>query len=117
MSDARFTAAGYAIMIEDDPSQKLQSKRKTYAHIAFGSKTFNPTKTKLSIYAKEFLSIYFAFVEFGHLMWRSTFPTVVITDNRSVTLFFKQNSFLLHFGTHVNMSCNTILSLPLLLVQ
>ena len=89
MSDASFTAAGYAIMIEDDPSQKLQSKRKTYAPIAFGSKTFNPTQTKLSIYAKEFLSIYFAFVEFGHLMWGSTFPVIVFTDNRSVTRFFQ----------------------------
>ena len=36
MSDASFTAAGSAIMIEDDPQQKLQSKRKTYAPIAFG---------------------------------------------------------------------------------
>ena len=89
MSDASFIAAGYAIMIEDDPNQKLQSKRKTYAPIAFGSKTFNPTQTKLSIYAKEFLSIYFAFVEFGHLMWGSTFPVIVFTDNRSVTRFFQ----------------------------
>ena len=46
MSDASFTAAGYAIMIEDDPQQKLQFKRKTYAPIAFGSKTFNPTQLK-----------------------------------------------------------------------
>ena len=89
MSDASFTAAGYAIMTEDDPKQKLQSKRKTYAPIAFGSKTFNPTQTKMSIYAKEFLSIYFAFVEFGHLMWGSTFPIIVFTDNRSVTRFFQ----------------------------
>ena len=89
MSDASFTAAGYAIMIEDDPIQKLQSKRKTYAPIAFGSKTFNPTQTKMSIYAKEFISIYFAFVEFGHLMWGSTFPVIVFTDNRSVTRFFQ----------------------------
>ena len=89
MSDASFTAAGYAVMIEDDPNQKLQSKRKTYAPIAFGSKTFNPTQTKMSIYAKEFLSIYFAFVEFGHLMWGSTFPVIVFTDNRSVTRFFQ----------------------------
>ena len=68
ISDASFTAAGYAIMIEDDPQQKLQSKRKTYAPIAFGSKTFNPTQLKMSIYAKEFLAIFFAFSEFGHLM-------------------------------------------------
>ena len=68
MSDASFTAAGYVILIEDDPQQKLQPKRKTYAPIAFGSKTFNPTKLKMSIYAKEFLAKFFAFSEFGHLM-------------------------------------------------
>ena len=32
---------------------------------AFGSKFFDPTQTKMSIYAKECLSIYLAFVEFG----------------------------------------------------
>ena len=89
MSDASFTAAGYAIMIEDDPQQKLQSKRKTYAPIAFGSKTFNPTQLKMSIYAREFLAIFFAFPEFGHLMWGSTFPEIVFTDNRAVTRFFQ----------------------------
>ena len=89
MTDASFTAAGYAIMIEDDPDQKLQSRRKTYAPIAFGSKTFNPTQLKMSIYAKEFLAIYFAFSEFGHLMWGSVFPVIVFTDNRSVTRFFQ----------------------------
>ena len=89
MTDASFTAAGYAIMIEDDPDQKLQSRRKTYAPIAFGSKTFNPTQLKMSIYAKEFLAIYFAFSEFGHLMWDSVFPVIVFTDNRSVTRFFQ----------------------------
>ena len=67
-SDASYTAAGYAILIEDDPQQKLQSKRKTYAPIAFGSKTLNPTQLKMSVYAKEFLAIFFAFSEFGHLM-------------------------------------------------
>ena len=89
MSGASFTAAGYAIMIGDNLNQKLQSRRKTYAPIAFGSKTFNPTQTKMSIYAKEFLSIYFALVEFGHPMWGSTFPVFVFTDNRSVTRFFQ----------------------------
>ena len=63
MSDASFTAGGYAIMIEDNPNQKLQSKRKTFSPIAFGSKTFNPTQTKVSNYAKEFLSLYSGLVE------------------------------------------------------
>ena len=40
MTDASFNAAGYGIMIEDDPNQKLQSSRENYAPIAFGSKTF-----------------------------------------------------------------------------
>ena len=68
MTDASFHAAGYAIMIEDNPNQKLQSRRKTYAPIAFGSKTYSPAQLKMSIYAKEFLAIHFAFSEFGHLM-------------------------------------------------
>ena len=76
-------------MIEDDPNEKVQSKRKTSPHIAFGSITFNPTQTKVSQYAKEFLSIYFAFVEFGHLMLGSTFPVIVFTDMRSITRFFQ----------------------------
>ena len=41
MSDASFTAAGYAITIEDDPNQKLQSKRKTCTH-SFWFKHFQP---------------------------------------------------------------------------
>ena len=30
MTDASFRSAGYALMIEDNPDQKIQSKRKTY---------------------------------------------------------------------------------------
>ena len=109
MSHASCTAAGYAIMIEDDPNQKLQSKRKTYAPIAFASKAFNPTQTKMSIYTKEFLSIYFTFVQFGHLMWGSTFPVIVFTDNCSLTGFFQTKMILQHFGMPAIMSYNTIL--------
>ena len=89
MTDASFTAAGYAIMIGGNPNQTLQSRRQTYAPIAFGSKTFNPTQLEMSIYAKEFLAIYFAFFEFGHLVCGSVFPVIVFTDNRSVTRFFQ----------------------------
>ena len=36
MTDASFRSAGYALIIEDNPDQKIQSKRKTYApwHLA-----------------------------------------------------------------------------------
>ena len=46
MTDASFRSAGYALMIEDNPDQKIQSKRKTYAPIAFGSKVFPPHSLK-----------------------------------------------------------------------
>ena len=36
MTDARFQAAGYAVLTEDDPNQKYTSTGKTYAPIAYG---------------------------------------------------------------------------------
>ena len=89
MTDASFRSAGYALMIEDNPDQKIQSKRKTYAPVAFGSKTFSPAQLKMSIYSKEFLAIYSAFLEFAHILWEATKPTIILTDNKSVTRFFQ----------------------------
>ena len=51
MTDASFSAAGYAVLIEDDPLEKYTSTRKTFAPVAYGSKTFGPTQLKMSIYA------------------------------------------------------------------
>ena len=88
MTDASFRSAGYALMIENNPNQKIQSKRETYAPVAFGSKNFSPAQLKMSIYSKEFLAIYMAFLEFAHILWEATKPTIVLTDNKSVTHFF-----------------------------
>ena len=76
-------------MIEDNPNQKIQSKRKTYAPVAFGSKVFSPAQLKMSIYSKKFLAIYMAFLEFAHILWETSKPTIVLTDNKSVTRFFQ----------------------------
>ena len=89
MTDASFQAAGYAVLIEDDPNQKYTSTRKTYAPIAYRSKTFSPSQIKMSIYAKEFLAIYMAFKEFGHIFWGATKPVIIMTDSKSVTRFFQ----------------------------
>ena len=89
MTDASFRSAGYALMIEDNPNQKRQSKRKTYAPVAFGSKNFNPAQLKMSIYSKEFLAIYLAFLEFALILCEATKPTIVLTDNKSVNRFFQ----------------------------
>ena len=89
MTDASFQAAGYAVLIEDDPNQKYTSTRKTYAPIAYGSKTYSPSQIKMSIYAEEFLAIYMAFKEFGHIFWGATKPVIIMADSKSVTRFFQ----------------------------
>ena len=66
-TDASFSSAGYAFLIEDDPLEKNTSTRKTSAPVAYGSKTFSPSQLKISIYAKEFLAFFLAFKEFGHI--------------------------------------------------
>ena len=43
MTDANFKNAGYALMTEEDPQHKITSTKKTYAPVAFGSKTFSPS--------------------------------------------------------------------------
>ena len=89
MTDANFKNASYALLIEENADEKLTSVKKTYAPVAFGSKTFSPSQIKMSIYAKEFLAIYFAFMEYSHILWGSTKPVIVLTDNKSVTRFFQ----------------------------
>ena len=89
MTDASFRSAGYALMIEDNPDQKIQSKRKTYAPVAFGSKIFSPAQLKMPIHSKEILAIYMAFLEIAHILWETTKPTIVLTDNKPVTRFFQ----------------------------
>ena len=89
ITDANFKNAGYALKTEEDPEQKITSTKKTYAPVAFGSKTFSPSQLKMSIYVKEFLAIYFAFMEYSHILWGSTKPIIVLTDNKSVTRFFQ----------------------------
>ena len=85
MTDASFSAAGFAVLIEDDPLEKYTSTMKTFAPVANGSKTFSPTQLKMSIYAKEFLAIFFAFKDFRHIFWGTPNPVIILTDNKSVT--------------------------------
>ena len=120
LTDVSFRSAGYALMIEDNPDQKNQSKRKTYAPVAFGSKVFFPAQLKMSIYSKDFLAIYIAFLEFAHILWETPKPTIILTDNKSVTRFFQTKAippslwnacdFVLQFNfkiAHIAGSINT----------
>ena len=68
-------------MTEEDPEQKITSTKKTYAPVALGSKTFSPSQLKMSVYAKDFFAIYFDFMEYSHILWGPSMPTIVLTDN------------------------------------
>ena len=57
--------------------------------MAFGSKIFYPAQLKLSIYSKDVLATYTAFLEFAHILWEATKPTIVLRDNKAVTRFFQ----------------------------
>ena len=74
MCDASEHAAGYVLLIEDyaDPSVK-----QTYAPVAFGSKKFQGGQMSLTMYAKEFLAMHFAFDEFGHILWGAKNPSLL----------------------------------------
>ena len=74
MTDASFRSAGYAPMI---------------SKVAFGSKFFSFAQLNMSIYSKNFLAIYMAFLEFAHILWERSKLTIVLTDNKSVTRFFQ----------------------------
>ena len=89
MTDASFTKAGYAILTEVDLNQKFSSVKKSYASIAYRSKIFTPSQLKMSKYAKEFFAIFFAFKQFGKILWGNSKPIIIITDNKSVTRFFQ----------------------------
>ena len=89
MTHATFKSTGYALMIEDNPDQKIQSKRNTYAPVAFGSKLISPAQLKMSIYSKKIMASFMAFLEFAHMLWEATKPKIVLTDNKSVTMFFQ----------------------------
>ena len=58
MTDVSFRSAGYALKIEEDPQQKTNWKRNTYAPFQFGSKIFAQAQLKITIYSKDFLAIY-----------------------------------------------------------
>ena len=88
----KLPSKGYAILNEDDPNQKCASVKKSFAPIAYGSKTLTPSQLKMSIYAKEFIAIYYAFKEFGHIFWGTPKLVIILTDNKSVTRFFQTNT-------------------------
>ena len=88
MCDASEHAAGYVLLIEDY-TESNGDKKKTYAPVVFGSQRFTEGQMSLTMYAKEFLAMHFAFDEFAHILWGVKKPTIVMTDNKALTRFFQ----------------------------
>ena len=88
MCDASEHAAGYVLLIEDY-TENNDEKKKTYAPVAFGSQRFTEGQMSLTMYAKEFLAMHFAFDEFAYILWGVKKPTIVMTDNKALTRFFQ----------------------------
>ena len=105
MTDTSFRSAGYAFMVGDNLDQKIQSKRKTHAPVAFGSKIFPPAQLKISIYSKEFLANYMPFLEFAHILWEVKSQQLCSQTTNPLHCFSKRRQFHQHSGLHVIMCC------------
>ena len=88
MSDASEHAAGYILLIEDY-TETNDGPTKSYAPVVFGSQRFTEGQMSLTLYAKLFLAMHFAFDEFAHILWGVKKPTIVMTDNKALERFFQ----------------------------
>ena len=107
MTDASFRASGYALTIEENNDKKLNSIKKTFAPVAFGSKVLSPAQLKMSIQCKEFVASHHAFLEHSHILWETTIPTLVMTNNRSVTRFFQTKAIPPYYEMPAITCCNS----------
>ena len=92
LTDASFNAARYVLLNEDYSNDQTGKTHNTYVPVSFGSKIpigITPTYLKLSLYAKEFSAVQFAFNTFEHILIGSSKPVLVLTDNKSLTRFFQ----------------------------
>ena len=71
----------------------------------------------MSIYSKEFLAIYMPFFELANILWEAKKPAIVLTDDKSVTIFFQTKPFHHLCGMHANMCYNSTLKWHILLAQ
>ena len=90
--DASEQAAGYVLLVEDY-TETNDGKKKTYAPLAFSLQRFTACQLSLTMYAKEFLTMHFAFDEFAHILWEVKTPTIVTTDSKAQNRFFQSKRF------------------------
>ena len=88
-TDACCSSAGYALVTRDSPQHKRQAQlqKKSFAPMVFGSRVFTLEQLKMSIYSiycKEILAFYHAFLEYCHILWERKKTALIFLD-KSVT--------------------------------
>ena len=69
-------------------------------------KKFLPAQLKMSIYSKEFLTIYMEFLEFAHILWKQQSQRLSSQTTNPLHAFSKRRQFRQHCGIDVIMCCN-----------
>ena len=92
LCDAKFQVTGFVLEIEDYLIDQKGQTKKTYVPLSFGSRLLTKTQLKFSLFQTKILALYFALVNFAHLVWGTTKPVTVLTDIRSSKLFFLSKS-------------------------
>ena len=100
MCDSNGHAAGCDLLIEDNTDKETRETSK-FIPVAFGSKRLTTGKTSLTMYAKKFLAMHLASDVFGHSLWGTKEPTIVMTANKALTKFFQAKHFPRCFGFFV----------------
>ena len=116
LCDTSEHAARYVLLIEDY-TETNDGPTKSYAPVAFGSHRFTEGQMSLTMYAKEFLAMHFAFDEFAHILWGVKKPTIVMTDNKALTSFFQSNEYLRNCGTTATRPSNSTSFWPMYLAS
>ena len=84
-------------MIEKYVRNNKGEKVKSYAPVLIGYKVLNAAQSKMLIYCKEFLSLYFALQTFSPFIWGSEKPVLLLIDDKSLTRFFQAKTIPHHF--------------------
>ena len=109
MTDASFTSAGYALMIEDSLDQKTQSKRKTYAPWRLAQK-FSPLHNSRCPYTrKKFWQCTWHFLSLHTFSGKQQSQQMSKQTTSQSRVFSKQRQFRRHSGMHVIMCSNLTL--------
>ena len=105
MTDASFGSAGYALMIEDSPDLKIQSKRKTYGPCHLAQKFSPPHSSRCPNTQKSFWQSIWHFSSLHTFCGKQKSQQLSWQTTRRSPAFSKQRQSHQHSGLHVIMCC------------